>query len=239
LANIALDLLGQARMLLARAGRAEGDDRDEDDLAFRRPAAEFGNVTLAEIPDGDFAACIARLFVFSVWRLDLLAQLRESADPVLAAIAAKGVAELTYHRDYAADWVVRLGDGTVESADRMAAGLVAVAPYVDELFAVTSVERDLPAVAVHFEARRGLGTLGDVLVAATSTRSAVGRRRGREAGTPGVGSAARGDAERGPRPSRDGDRGARPRRTRGRRVLTGASAADADRDRAGVTIEEA
>ena len=169
LANIALDLLGQARMLLARAGRAEGDDRDEDDLAFRRPAAEFGNVTLAEIPDGDFAACIARLFVFSVWRLDLLAQLRESADPVLAAIAGKGVAELTYHRDYAADWVVRLGDGTVESADRMAAGLVAVAPYVDELFAVTSVERDLPAVAVQPSNLRDevLGTIGDVLVAAT------------------------------------------------------------------------
>ena len=169
LANIALDLLGQARMLLARAGRAEGDDRDEDDLAFRRSAAEFGNVTLAEIPDGDFAACIARLLVFSVWRLALLAQLRESGDPVLAAIAAKGVAELTYHRDYAADWVVRLGDGTVESADRMAAGLVAVAPYVDELFAVTSVERDLPAVAVQPSnlPDEVLGTIGDVLVAAT------------------------------------------------------------------------
>ena len=169
LANIALDLLGQARMLLARAGRAEGNDWDEDDLAFRRSADEFDNVTLAEIPNGDFAHCIARLFVLSVWRLALFAQLRESVDPVLAAIAVKGVAELTYHRDYGAEWVVRLGDGTVESADRMAAGLVEIAPYVEELFANTAVERRLPDVAVDPSTLRDevLGTLDDVLVAAT------------------------------------------------------------------------
>jgi ring-1,2-phenylacetyl-CoA epoxidase subunit PaaC len=169
LANIALDLLGQARMLLARAGRAEGGDRDEDDLAFRRSADQFANVTLAEIPDGDFASCIARLLVFSVWRLALFARLRESVDPVLAAIAAKGAAELTYHRDYAAEWVVRLGDGTVESADRMGAGLVGVAPYVEELFADTAVEQRLPDVAVQPPGLRDevLGTLGDVLLAAT------------------------------------------------------------------------
>ena len=169
LANVALDLLGQARMLLARAGRAEGRDRDEDDLAFRRSAEEFGNVTLAEIPDGDFASCLARLLVFAVWRLALFVQLRESVDPVLAAIAAKGVAELTYHRDYAADWVLRLGDGTVESADRMAAGLAAVVPYIDELFAVTAVERGTANAAVDPSILRDevLGTLGDVLVAAT------------------------------------------------------------------------
>jgi len=169
LANVALDLLGQARMLLARAGRADGQDRDEDYLAFRRSAEQFRNVTLAEIPDGDFATCIARLLVFSVWRLALFAQLRESVDPVLAAIAAKGVAELTYHRDYAAEWVVRLGDGTVESADRMGAGLVVVAPYVDELFASTAVERGLSQVAVDPSSLRDevVGVLGDVLVAAT------------------------------------------------------------------------
>jgi ring-1,2-phenylacetyl-CoA epoxidase subunit PaaC len=169
LANIALDLLGQARMLLARAGRAEGAGRDEDDLAFRRSAAEFGNVTLAEIPDTDFASCIARLLVFAVWRLALFAQLRGSVDPVLAAIAAKGVAELTYHRDYAADWVVRLGDGTIDSADRMAAGLVAAAPSFEELFVVTAVERGLADVGVDPSTLRDevLGTVGDVLLAAT------------------------------------------------------------------------
>ena len=111
LANIALDLLGQARMLLARAGQAEGRGRREDDLAFFRDEHEFRNVRLAEHTDADFAQ-LGRLLVFSAWRLALFGRLARSADPVLAAIAAKGVSELTYHRDYAAQWVIRLGDGT-------------------------------------------------------------------------------------------------------------------------------
>jgi ring-1,2-phenylacetyl-CoA epoxidase subunit PaaC len=134
LANIALDLLGQARMLLSRVGRADGSGRDEDALAYFREAGEFGNVTLVEVPDGDFASCIARLLYFSTWRLAQLAALRDVADPVLAAIAAKGVTELTYHREYAAGWVVRLGDGTDESARRMTLGLAQFAPYLPELF---------------------------------------------------------------------------------------------------------
>jgi ring-1,2-phenylacetyl-CoA epoxidase subunit PaaC len=156
LANVALDLLGQARMLLARAGRADGTGRDEDALAFHRDAAEFTNVTLAELPKGDFADCVARLLVFATWRLSTMAGLRDCADPVLAAIAAKAVTELTYHREYAADWTVRLGDGTVESADRIAAAIGRVAPYVEELFDAAAGVRD-----------EVLGSVDDVLAAAT------------------------------------------------------------------------
>lgn len=148
LANIALDLLGQARLLLTRAGAADGSGRTEDDLAFARVEREFRNVRLAEITDADFAALVARLLVFSTWRLALLVALRDSADPVLAAIAAQGVKEVTYHRDYAAQWVIRLGDGTAFSRERMVAGLAAVAPFVAELFAVSAVERRLAGAGV-------------------------------------------------------------------------------------------
>jgi ring-1,2-phenylacetyl-CoA epoxidase subunit PaaC len=148
LANIGLDLLGQARLLLSRAGAADGSGRTEDDLAFGRTEREFRNVRLAEVADADFAGLVARLLVFSTWRLALLAALRESADPVLAAIAAQGVREITYHRDYAAQWVIRLGDGTDYSRERMVAGLASVAPLVPELFATSAVEQRLPRVAV-------------------------------------------------------------------------------------------
>jgi ring-1,2-phenylacetyl-CoA epoxidase subunit PaaC len=148
LANIALDLLGQARLLLARAGAADGSQRTEDDYAFGRGEREFRNVRLAEVSDADFAGLVARLLVFSTWRLALLTRLRSSADPVVAAVAAKGVQELTYHRDYAAQWVIRLGDGTEYSRERMQAGLVAVAPLVAELFEPSAVERRLQSAGV-------------------------------------------------------------------------------------------
>ncbi len=148
LGNIALDLLGQARMLLARAGRADGSGTDEDRYAFFRRDAEFRNVRLVERLDLDFAELVGRLLVFSSWRLALFDQLRESKDPVLSAIAGKAVKELTYHRDYAAQWVVRLGDGTDLSRDKMQQGLSTVWPLVDELFTSHSVEDSLPGVAV-------------------------------------------------------------------------------------------
>jgi ring-1,2-phenylacetyl-CoA epoxidase subunit PaaC len=131
LANIALDLLGQARMLLARAGGILG--RTEDELAFFRSEAEFRNVRLAERSDRDFAELVGRLLVFSTWRLALFEALSLAPDPVLAAIAAKGVNELAYHRDYAAQWVVRLGDGTALSHSRMQQGLDAIWPLAGEL----------------------------------------------------------------------------------------------------------
>jgi ring-1,2-phenylacetyl-CoA epoxidase subunit PaaC len=140
IANVALDLLGQARLLLARAGKADGTDRGEDDYAFLRAEHEFRNVHLVELPRGDFAQLIAVLLIFSTWRLAVLDRLVSSADPVLAAIAAKGVKEVTYHRDYAARWTVRLGDGTELSHERMRAGLDAVWPLAGELFVPHEIE---------------------------------------------------------------------------------------------------
>jgi len=153
MANIALDLLGQARLLLARAGEVEGAGRDEDALAYLRDEHEFRNVRLVEIdcgpgPGGDFATTIARLLVFSSWRLAVLTQLAYSGDPVLAAVAAKGVKELAYHRDHAAQWTLRLAGGTDYSRERMVAGLATVWPLVDELFTPHPIELALPAVAV-------------------------------------------------------------------------------------------
>ncbi len=137
-ANIALDLLGQARLLLSRAGGITG--QTEDQLAFFREEKEFRSVRLAEHADRDFAEVVVRLLIFSTWRLALFEELAGSgsqpaaADPVLAAIAAKGVNELAYHRDYAAQWVVRLGDGTPESHAKTQAALDTLWPLVGELF---------------------------------------------------------------------------------------------------------
>ncbi|WP_181803960.1 1,2-phenylacetyl-CoA epoxidase subunit PaaC [Streptomyces shenzhenensis] len=135
LANIGLDLLGQARLLYARCGQTDGTGRTEDAYAYFRDAADFRNVRLAELPNGDFAFSVLRLLVFACWRLAHFTELASDPDPVLAAIAAKGVKELTYHRQYAAEWVVRLGDGTPESHARMLTALEAQAPYWEELFA--------------------------------------------------------------------------------------------------------
>jgi len=132
IANIALDLLGQARMLLARAGGILG--RTEDQLAFLREEREFRNVRLAEHEDRDFGELVGRLLIFATWRLALFEQLPAAPDPVLAAIAAKGANELAYHRDYAAQWVIRLGDGTPYSRERMQQALGALWPLIDELF---------------------------------------------------------------------------------------------------------
>jgi ring-1,2-phenylacetyl-CoA epoxidase subunit PaaC len=153
LANIALDLLGQARLLLSRAGFVEGRGRDEDALAYLREPHEFRNVQLSEVDcgpgaGGDFATTIARLLVFSSWRLALLERLTGSRDPVLAAVAAKGVKELAYHRDHAVQWTLRLGDGTPESHRRMDAGLDVIWPLVGELFVTHPVELRLAARGV-------------------------------------------------------------------------------------------
>jgi ring-1,2-phenylacetyl-CoA epoxidase subunit PaaC len=178
LANIALDLLGQARMLLARAGRAEGalladaNGRGEDELAYFRDEHEFRNVRLVEALDADFAELVGRLLVFSAWRLALFGRLAESADPVLAAIAAKGVKELTYHRDYAAQWVIRLGDGTPLSHGKMQAALGTIWPLVDELFEGDPVTAALPGVAADPAGLRG--EVGAVLDAVLDT-AALGR----------------------------------------------------------------
>ncbi|HET6479640.1 MAG TPA: 1,2-phenylacetyl-CoA epoxidase subunit PaaC [Actinoplanes sp.] len=148
IANIALDLLGQARLLLTRAGEAEGAGRDEDDLAYLRDPRDFRCVGLVERTDADFGQLIARLLAFATWRLALLDRLAAAGDPVLAAIGAKGVKEVAYHRDYAAAWVVRLGDGTDLSHRRMQDAIDAVWPLVDELFEAHAVESRLAATGV-------------------------------------------------------------------------------------------
>ncbi|MER6464506.1 1,2-phenylacetyl-CoA epoxidase subunit PaaC [Streptomyces sp. NPDC001288] len=155
LANIGLDLLGQARLLYARCGQTDGTGRTEDAYAYFRDAGDFRNVRLAELPNGDFAFSVLRLLVLACWRLAHFTALAAAPDPVLAAIAAKGVKELTYHRQYAAEWVVRLGDGTEESHARMLAALESQAPYWEELFAAEDV-RD----AVLGDLRKVLGAAG-------------------------------------------------------------------------------
>jgi ring-1,2-phenylacetyl-CoA epoxidase subunit PaaC len=143
LANIGLDLLGQARLLYARTGQADGSGRDEDAYAYLRGPEEFRNLRMAELPNGDFAFSIVRLLVLSCWRLALFQRLAErETDPVLRAVAAKGVKELAYHREYAATWTLRLGDGTPESHARMLSALDGLAPYVEELFTAEPEVRD-------------------------------------------------------------------------------------------------
>ncbi|MDT4924429.1 MAG: ring,2-phenylacetyl-CoA epoxidase subunit PaaC [Pseudonocardiales bacterium] len=184
IANVALDLLGQARMLLARAGTIDG--RTEDELAYFRDEPQFRNVRLVEPIDRDFAELVGRLLIFSTWRLALFEQLGNSRDPVLAAIAGKGVKELTYHRDYAAQWVVRLGDGTALSKQRMQAALHAIWPLVDELFRTHPVETALPSVAAAADRRDVDAVLDTVLATAGLDRpdaaalAGVGGRTGRD-----------------------------------------------------------
>ena len=189
LANTALDLLGQARVLLSRAGHLAGGD--EDSLAYRRADAEFRNVALAELSDDlDFARAVGRMLIFSSWRLAVLHRLLGSADPVIAAVAGKGVKELTYHRDYAARWTLRLGDGTADSHRRMQAALDALWPYVGELFRTSDEERRLVAAGVAVdpaEIREEVdAVLDQVLAQATLTRpdrpfiGTIGGRSGRQ-----------------------------------------------------------
>jgi ring-1,2-phenylacetyl-CoA epoxidase subunit PaaC len=158
LANIALDLLGQARLLLARAAAAspafvpvlpaDSPVPPEDALAFFRTDAELRNVRLVEPDNGDFAVTIVRLLLFSTWRLALLERLRSSRDQVLAAIAEKGVKEMTYHRDYAGRWFLTLAQGTDESRSRLLAALPHVLAFHDELFTDHPVETSIAATGV-------------------------------------------------------------------------------------------
>ena len=138
LGNIALDELGHARSFLSYAGGAmvndDGSARSEDDLAYFRREHEFRSVQLFEQPNGDFAATIARQFVVSYYQFLLYSRLTESQDETLAAIAAKAVKEVDYHRDHAAQWVLRLAGGTEESRKRMIHGFRIMWPYVEELF---------------------------------------------------------------------------------------------------------
>jgi len=187
LGNIALDLVGQARSLLTYAGSADGSNRSEDDLAYLRDERDFTNVQLVELPNGDFAVTMARFTVFSAYQYELYDRLRSSRDETLAAIAAKAVKEVAYHRDHATQWVLRLGDGTPESHRRMQAGLDTVWPYVAELFEsdelVTALAADGIAVDPAELAAPALAYVSEVLAEASLEQPATsvshtGGRRG-------------------------------------------------------------
>jgi ring-1,2-phenylacetyl-CoA epoxidase subunit PaaC len=179
--NIALDLIGQARLLLTHAGRVEGEGRDEDQLAFLRDVAEFRNATLAELPSGgvasahpasgDYAVAIVRNCLFGAYQCELWRALAGSTDDALAAIAAKSLKEARYHFRHAADWTIRFGDGTDESHARAQAALEALWPYTHELFATDPVEQALARHGIGVESatlRRGwLDAVGAVVAEAT------------------------------------------------------------------------
>jgi ring-1,2-phenylacetyl-CoA epoxidase subunit PaaC len=170
LANIALDQLGVARLLLTYAGEVEGAGRDEDALAYLRDDREFRNCLLVELPDADFAVAIAKLLFLSAYQLSLYEALSDGADERLAAIAAKARKESAYHLAHGSLWTVRLGDGTEESHRRMQDGVDALWPYTHELFAADEAAPVDPA------ALRGpwLSTVESVLAEATLARPADG-----------------------------------------------------------------
>jgi ring-1,2-phenylacetyl-CoA epoxidase subunit PaaC len=162
LANIALDLLGQARTLLSMAG-------DEDQLAYLREEREFRNVQLVEQPNGDFAHTIARQLYFATYQQLMYSELATAQSELeqggLAALAAKAVKEVAYHRDHAVQWTLRLGDGTPESHERMQRALDALWRYTGELFQpMEGLPVDLPALREPW-----LAAIGEVVARATLT----------------------------------------------------------------------
>lgn len=154
--NIALDHLGQARMLLTYAGEVEGKNRGEDDLAYWRNAQEYRNALLCELPNGDFAQTIIKMYLFDEFQKSLHEALSESSDEQLRGIAVKSLKETTYHLRYSRDWMLRLGDGTEESHIRLSNGIEEVWMYFGDLFALSDGEDLLikEKVAPDMSARR-------------------------------------------------------------------------------------
>jgi ring-1,2-phenylacetyl-CoA epoxidase subunit PaaC len=148
LANFALDLVGQATFFLEEAGKCEGRGRDGDRLAFHRDVLDYRNCLLVEQPNGDFARTMARQLLFSTWQKLLFDHLRGSRDEMIAAVAAKAVKEVTYHEELAAEWVIRLGDGTEESRRRVIDGLDWNWRFIPELFEMDEVAAELAARGV-------------------------------------------------------------------------------------------
>ena len=140
LTNMALDLVGQARALLTRAGQADGQGYDEDQLAFLREERDYFNPTLVELPRGDFAFTMVRNAMVATLLKLVWERLASSSDAELAAIAGKAVKEARYHQQHPADWVARLGDGTAESRRRTQAALATLWRYMPELFVPDAVD---------------------------------------------------------------------------------------------------
>ena len=170
LANIALDQLGAARLLLSYAGEREGAGRDEDALAFLRDDRQYRNCLLVELPNGDFAVTMAKLLFLAAYQLPLYTALSQGADERLAAIGAKARKESAYHLDHSSLWTVRLGDGTDESHRRMQAAIDQIWPYTHELFAA---DPDAPVDPATLRAPF-MSTVDAVLTEATLVRPADG-----------------------------------------------------------------
>ena len=187
LANIALDLIGQAAHFLNLAGEVEGKGRDGDALAFHRDVLDFRNCILVEQPNGDFAQTMARQLLFSAWQKRLFDQLAASAEDRIAAVAAKAVKEVAYHEELAAEWVIRLGDGSDESRRRMIDGLDWMWRFIPELFEVDEVAADAQArglwadpdlLRTGYEARLQTVLVEATLEAPKAQRPILGGRRG-------------------------------------------------------------
>ena len=182
LANVALDLIGQATHILNQANNGDGDE-----LAFKRDVLDFRNCLLVEQPNGDFARTIVRQLLYSTWQHMLFQQLAESPDPFLSAIAAKAGKEVAYHRELASEWTVRLGDGTEESTARMREGLDWCWRFVPELFEVDAKLEEMIALQTVPDPRSlerdYRAAIGDVLAEAKlevppDQRPILGGRRG-------------------------------------------------------------
>jgi ring-1,2-phenylacetyl-CoA epoxidase subunit PaaC len=143
LANMGLDLLGQARELYAYAAKVEGKDNDEDKLAYLRDVRQYRNLLLLEQPNGDFARTMVRQFFYAVFADLYWRAMMQSADPTLAAVAAKSEKETAYHVRHSSEWMVRLGDGTEESHRRAQGAIDDLWAYTGEMFAVDDSERSL------------------------------------------------------------------------------------------------
>jgi len=166
LANVGLDLIGQATLFLGYAGEVEGKGRDADKLAFHRDVTDYRNCLLVEQPNGDFGRTIARQFLFSTWQRALYQHLTNSTDRRLAEIAAKALKETTYHAELAAEWVVRLGDGTDESHERVKDGFEWCWRFVEELFTAEPADAALVGAGIAVDAAK-LRPAFDAVLAAT------------------------------------------------------------------------
>ena len=140
IANISLDLIGQARNFYQYAALIKEDNCTEDSFAYFRDSKEFRNILLAELPKGDWAETILRQFFFSAYQFLLFEKLKESKDEQIAAIATKSLKEITYHLRWSSEWVIRLGDGTRESHDRMMKAIDLLWDYTDEIFLPAAYE---------------------------------------------------------------------------------------------------
>jgi ring-1,2-phenylacetyl-CoA epoxidase subunit PaaC len=143
LSNVALDYIGQATSLYKEISAQSGDDRTEDDWAFLRQSSDYKNILIVELPNGDYAFTIARQFLFSSWYYLYLEKLATSKDDFLAGFAAKSLKEVKYHFQHSRDWVIRMGDGTQESASRISKAINDIWSFTGEMFTLTEEESAL------------------------------------------------------------------------------------------------